>query len=211
MASRIVLSFANYGGGTVFITTFQQNLMKKLNWYNPTTIYCDNIACRQVEGSKYWGPDKRIGGEGYAANVSPWFHGKAMGDQGGGAACIGVTNARWKEMWDAAVKSAKAIIMVLTEPYIESGPCKMEVQTISQILQDRTDLHLIVLDMGGDLARQLPKNLWGHRRVRVLKFGKVAHSMSSIFPDAFDLPPEGYDVLIDALSATGATQPGSGL
>jgi len=176
--------------------------MKRLNWYGDYTVYLDNVACRSAGGSNYHGPDKRVIG------------GKAVGSQGGGAYCIGVSNAAWKSMWDEAVKTSKAIVMVVNPPYMDSPNCGLEVETIAQLMTKRTDLHLIVVDVGpGDNARKLPHNLTSgsNRRVRILKFGKVEHAMQRIFPAAFDLPDQGYDIIVDALAATGATAPGPGL
>lgn len=201
MTSRIVLSFANYDGGTIFIHTFRNKLMKRLNWYGDNTVYLDNVACRSVAGSTYHGPDKRI------------IDGKAVGSQGGNSYCIGVSNPLWKQMWDQAVTSAKAIVMIVNPAYMDSPNCGMEAQTIATLINSRSDLHLIVVDVGpGDNASKLPDNLKsGGNRITVLNFDKVEHSMKNIFPAAFDLTDQAYELIVDALNLTGATAPGPGL
>lgn len=189
MSSKIVLSFANNAGGTVFVHVFRNKLMRALNFYDENDIYLDNVACRSADKSHYYGLDKRTG----------------KGDQGGGYT-IGVANDNWKSMWDAAVDTAKVIILILTPDYTRSKPCKEEFETIKRILNSKRDLRLIILDMGpGDLQNFVPAYLRDDAKCLYLKMQRtdISEQMKRIFQHSFDLTAEGYQLLLDALSNAG--------
>jgi len=192
MSSKVVLSFANNAGGTVFVHVFRNKLMKVLNFFNDNDIYLDNVACRSAAGSVYHGPDLR----------------QNKGDQGGGAHTIGVSNENWEMMWTEAVDTAKAVIVILTPDYVQSGNCAKELQTIGEKLKTNSNLHLIVLDMGpDDLRTNIPQNLSPSSnpksRFIQLSRGTLSGEMQKIFPGSFDLTDRGYELVAEALSAAG--------
>lgn len=189
MSSKIVLSFANNAGGTVFVHVFRNKLMRALNFYDENDIYLDNVACRSAGDSHYWGLDKR----------------ECKGDQGGGYT-IGVSNEHWEAMWGAAVDTAKAIILILTKDYTISEPCQKEFETIKKVLNAKRDLSLIILDMGpDDLQQFVPAHLRDDAKCLYLKMPRtdISEQMKRIFQHSFDLTPEGYQLLLDALSNAG--------
>lgn len=188
MSSKIVLSFANNKGGTVFVHVFRNKLMRSLNYYDENDIYLDNVASRSTGVSGYK-LDKREG----------------KGDQGGGYT-IGAPNPNWKAMWDAAVDTAKVIILILTQDYTRSQPCKEEFETIKRILSTKRDLRLIILDMGpDDLQQFVPAHLRDDAKCLYLKMQRtdISAQMKRIFQHSFDLTAEGYQLLLDALSNAG--------
>jgi hypothetical protein len=206
MASKVVLSFANDKGGTIFVHQFRNNLMKRLGFFDPYDIYLDNVACRLVGGSRFWGPDRRVNDAGKL--IAP--------DMGGGGRAIGVTNESWKIMWDNAMSTANAVILVLTPEYAQSGPCRQELSTIGEKMTEYQKLHLVVLNVGSlaDLET-LPEALRppGQRRTKIITLAKESigrsfwggepSALQKTFPMAFDITGKGYKKIIDALGAAG--------
>ena len=48
--SRIILSFANRGGGDLFAHWLRDRLMKDLDYYSDNAVFLDNVASRNAEG-----------------------------------------------------------------------------------------------------------------------------------------------------------------
>jgi hypothetical protein len=196
MSSKVVLSFANNNGGTVFVHTFRNKLMRLMNFFDPNDIYLDNVACRDVANSVYHGPDYRKNNAGRSIGAC----------QGGGSYAIGVTNVSWKKMWENAMRTAKVVIIILTKDYCDSVNCQEEKDTICTMLADNrwSDLHLIVIDVGSEW---IPNDISpaGNPKSTMIYLPKVSLSeeMQKTFPLSFDIPDWGYKLVVQALYAAG--------
>jgi hypothetical protein len=56
--TRIILSFANAGGGDLFAHWLRDKLMKSLYYFSENAVFLDNIASRNARGAKVQ-PDTR--------------------------------------------------------------------------------------------------------------------------------------------------------
>jgi len=122
---RIILSFANGGGGDLFAHWLRDKLMKELNYYSENAVYLDNIASRNAPGGQV-APDLRFV-EGFEPSTGLTADGSYVP--------IGAQNKNWLEMWQKALSQAQVVIQIQTPEFNASTPCAQENARINKELK----------------------------------------------------------------------------
>ncbi|MCL2428546.1 MAG: hypothetical protein FWD12_04875, partial [Alphaproteobacteria bacterium] len=141
--TRILLSFANNGGGDLFVDWLRRKLMDVLDYYSANAIYLDNVASRNAPGGVIL-PDLR--------DKNRVFNPTAGTTSDGSYVRIGAMNDRWEEMWLKALSEAKVLIQVQTKEYFDSKPCAEEMAKIgAQLKKAKNTLEVLALSFDNDL------------------------------------------------------------
>lgn len=162
--TRILLSFANNGGGDVFVDWLRRKLMDALLYYSPNAVYLDNVASRNAPGATVQ-PDLRDPTKGFNPTTGTTSDGSYVR--------IGAMNDQWLEMWLKALSEAKVLIQVQTKEYSESNACAKEMAKIGAELDKAGNtLEVLALSFDNDLpAMAIGQNL---PRTTPMRFTKVS-------------------------------------
>jgi hypothetical protein len=142
--SRIILSFANAGGGDLFAHWLRDRLMKALDYYSDNAVYLDNIASRNARGGKVQ-PDLRDPAKGFDPTTGTTSDGSYVS--------IGAQNKNWFKLWQKALSQAKVLIQVQTKEYFESAACEQEMAKIhDELIKANNTLEVLAITFDNTLA-----------------------------------------------------------
>ncbi len=141
--SRIILSFANAGGGDLFAHWLRDRLMKDLDYYSDNAVYLDNIASRNARGGKV-APDLRDPAKGFNSTTGKTADGSYVS--------IGAQNKNWFKMWQTALKQAMVLIQIQTPEYFDSTACADEMKKISKELKADSKLEVLAITVDNTCA-----------------------------------------------------------
>lgn len=146
--AKIIVSFAMVNHGWAFATWLRDRLMKQYKLYQVEDVYVDFVASRQFDVEpEEWGTKVKVG-----------LDTRATSRESSGARPIGAMREDWNDLFTGAMRTSRAMIVVLTAEYLRSKWCKLEAtQAIAE--QERRqreglpDLKIVVLQLSQlDLA-----------------------------------------------------------
>jgi hypothetical protein len=158
--SRIILSFANAGGGDLFAHWLRDRLMKDLDYYSDNAVYLDNVASRND-------PDGKVGA--YSPTGATFDLKKDnITTSDGSYLSIGAQNEKWFKMWETALSQAKVLIQIQTREYFTSEACTKEMREIGKNLKgNKLELLAITVD------HTLPRMVIGQLRTTPMQLTKI--------------------------------------
>jgi hypothetical protein len=142
--SKIILSFANAGGGDLFAHWLRDRLMKDLNYFSDNAVYLDNVASRNAPGGKVQ-PDLRDETKGFDPTTGTTSDGSYVS--------IGAQNKNWFKMWQTALSQALVLIQIQTPEYFDSNACAQEMAKIhDELLKTGNKLAVLAIAFDDQLA-----------------------------------------------------------
>ncbi|HUN39261.1 MAG TPA: hypothetical protein VMU81_03115 [Acetobacteraceae bacterium] len=158
--TRIILSFANAGGGDLFVHWLRDRLMKDLDYYSENAVFLDNVASRNGGEVK---PDLR-------GKPDNYFNPTTGETADGKYVSIGAVNDNWLKMWETALSQAKVLIQIQTPEYFTSDACVKEMAKIREKLgKFGNKLEVLAITLDGSMARVII----GQPRTTAMKLSKV--------------------------------------
>jgi hypothetical protein len=118
MATEVLLSFSNAGLGSIFATWLRRRIMRAKNLYDTRSVYMDNIAMREQEGTEL-ALDRRFQAESF------------------GITLIGARNVSWDAEYRRAMTECSAMIIVATPEWAQSQWTWHEFAQASEEAQQR--------------------------------------------------------------------------
>ena len=121
MATEVLMSFANAGMGSIFATWLRRRIMLAKGLFDTRSVYMDNIAMREQEGTKLT-QDTRFQG----ANS--------------GITLIGASNEQWNAHYLQAMAECNSMIVVATKEWAASQWCWKEFDQAGSQAKGRSTL-----------------------------------------------------------------------
>lgn len=169
--TRIVISFANKGGGDLFAHWLRDRLMKTLCYYSENAVYLDNVASRNG------------GTIGAYSSTGATFDTKTdkITTSDGSYLSIGARHDDWDKMWKTALSEAKVVIQIQTTEFFNNTNCADENKWINTESGKNAWRNLVVLALGFDKppVSAMGKNVVPTEKIPV---NKVPGNQSSTTP-----------------------------
>ncbi len=116
--TKVLLSFGARDGGFEFARQLRELLMRARGWTDPCAIYLDAVSARSHPSST----TQRIVVEGHGVNA--------------------YRNPQWRELYQAAMRNAKAMVFIATPAWARSVYCADEYQMFEAIRAGRHDVRI---------------------------------------------------------------------